>query len=180
LCNVDLFGEGFDLPSLEVCIMLRPTQSLALFLQQIGRALRTNEGKEYAIIIDCAGNISRHGLPCDDREWTLLGRPKGKKKDEELQEKLRQCPECYHTHTPAPSCPECGFVYEIQGRKVEEVEGELLEIDLNAMRKQKNMEQSQARDTQSLIALGKKRNMKNPIGWAYHVNKAREKKSRAK
>jgi superfamily II DNA or RNA helicase len=71
LVNVDLFGEGFDLPAIEVVSMARPTQSYALFAQQFGRALRLLEGKDRAIIIDHVGNVERHGLPDKPRVWSL-------------------------------------------------------------------------------------------------------------
>ena len=76
LSNVELFGEGFDVPCIEAAILLRPTQSLGLYLQQVGRSLRPNPGKDYAVILDHAGNCERHGLPDDEREWTLAGREK--------------------------------------------------------------------------------------------------------
>lgn len=72
LTNVGLFGEGFDVPALEAVIMARPTCSLALFLQMVGRGLRFAPGKT-ARIIDLAGNWTRHGLPCDERTWSLDG-----------------------------------------------------------------------------------------------------------
>lgn len=71
LINVDLFSEGFDVPGVECVILARPTMSLSVYLQQIGRGLRVKEGKKYAIIIDHVGNIRRHGLPDDRRIWTL-------------------------------------------------------------------------------------------------------------
>jgi superfamily II DNA or RNA helicase len=78
LCNVDLFGEGFDLAAsagrdvnIEAVGLCRPTQSLTLHLQQIGRALRPKQSP--AIILDHAGNLMRHGLPDDERTWTLEG-----------------------------------------------------------------------------------------------------------
>jgi len=63
LVNVDLFGEGFDVPACEVVIMARPTASLAVYLQQFGRALRTMPGKLFGLIIDHVSNVKRHGLP---------------------------------------------------------------------------------------------------------------------
>jgi DNA repair protein RadD len=77
LCNVDLFSEGVDVPAIEAVALLRPTQSLALYMQQVGRALRPAEGKEYAVILDHAGNCRRFGMPDDERTWTLEGRKKG-------------------------------------------------------------------------------------------------------
>lgn len=70
LTSVELFGEGVDVPAMEAAILLRPTKSLCLYLQQVGRALRPYEGKT-AIILDHVGNHERHGLPDDDREWSL-------------------------------------------------------------------------------------------------------------
>lgn len=71
LINVDLFGEGFDVPSTYGVIMARPTKSLSMFLQICGRALRVMKGKPYAILIDHVGNIKYHQLPCNIRRWTL-------------------------------------------------------------------------------------------------------------
>jgi len=88
LSNVGLFGEGFDLPAIEACILLRPTQSLGLYLQMVGRALRLSKGKEYATILDHTGNIVRHGLPCQKRQWSLTGTPWKERKKE--QEQLSQ------------------------------------------------------------------------------------------
>lgn len=71
LINVDLFDEGLDVPGIECVIMARPTMSLSKYLQMIGRGLRTAKGKEYLIVIDHVGNVSRFGLPCQKRKWTL-------------------------------------------------------------------------------------------------------------
>ena len=71
LVNVDLFGEGFDLPAIEVVSMGRPTASYGLYVQQFGRACRPMENKDRAIIIDHVGNVLRHGLPDAPRIWTL-------------------------------------------------------------------------------------------------------------
>lgn len=97
LVNVDLFGEGFDLPAIEVVSMVRKTESWPLFVQQFGRALRlmipadlsaiwgtlTDEqrrahiaasGKPVALIIDHVGNVIRHGLPDAPRDDSLARR----------------------------------------------------------------------------------------------------------
>jgi DNA repair protein RadD len=77
LVNVDLFGEGFDLPAIEVVSMARATQSYGLYVQQFGRALRIMDGKTHALIIDHVGNVGRHGLPDARRIWTLDRRERG-------------------------------------------------------------------------------------------------------
>ncbi|ACB00854.1 MULTISPECIES: DEAD/DEAH box helicase [Cyanophyceae] len=79
VCNVGLFTEGTDLPAVEALQMARPTKSLGLFQQMTGRVLRVAPGKSEAIIIDHAGNWEMHGLPCDDRQWTLEGVAKPKR-----------------------------------------------------------------------------------------------------
>ena len=73
LTNCALFDEGLDIPGLDGVILARPTASLGRYLQMVGRGLRVAAGKEYAIIIDLAGNYQRLGLPCDDRVWSLDG-----------------------------------------------------------------------------------------------------------
>ncbi len=70
LCNVDLISEGFDVPDCECAILLRPTKSLTLFIQQSMRCMRYKPGKR-AVIIDHVGNYARFGMPDDDRKWTL-------------------------------------------------------------------------------------------------------------
>lgn len=181
LCNVDLFGEGFDLPAIEAAILLRPTKSLSLYLQQVGRALRIFPGKQHAIILDHANNIATHGLPDDEREWSLADREKRKKgkDDDEPHFAIRQCPKCYATHRPAPVCSACGHVYEQTGRKVEEVAGELHEIDPAIARRTRLEEQSRARSLDDLIALAKARGYKNPAAWAGHIMTARMARGRA-
>lgn len=79
LTNCNLFSEGLDIPGIEAVQILRPTKSLALYLQQVGRGLRTAPGKEHAIIIDHTQNWFTLGLPDDPRFWSLDGKPKTEK-----------------------------------------------------------------------------------------------------
>jgi superfamily II DNA or RNA helicase len=128
LCNADLFGEGFDVPAIEASILLRPTQSLSLYLQQVGRALRPSPSKDRAIILDHAGNSLRHGLPDDDREWSLEDRVKAKRAPKESESPVRQCLKCFRVYRPAPKCPGCGVAAPVQVREVEQRDGELVEV----------------------------------------------------
>lgn len=154
LVNCDLLTFGFDLSAasgMDVCVEamsdLRPTQSLALQMQKWGRALRKKD--EPALIFDHAGNAMRHGLPDDEREWSLQGRDKKKGKGDETRvAPTKQCSggyrdeartgewmrPCYFTHRPAPRCPNCGAWYEIQSRVIEEVDGQLTEMKRPALR----------------------------------------------
>lgn len=125
LCNVDLISEGFDVPDCECTILLRPTHSLTLYIQQSMRCMRYKPNKR-AVIIDHVGNYARHGMPDDDREWTLEKRKKlsVKKIEKEQEEKVRQCPECFFTFSAPPAgqkavCPHCGYVFPTAERTVE-------------------------------------------------------------
>ncbi len=74
--NCQILTEGFDFPELSCCILARPTKSVALYLQMVGRVLRTAPGKQGAIILDHAGNVIEHGPPQIERVWTLQGAAK--------------------------------------------------------------------------------------------------------
>ena len=155
-CTVDLVSEGYDLPDLECCIMLRPTASEALFLQQVGRVMRPSTGKTECWLLDHVANVGalhngefkrKHGLPNEEREWTLDGRKKKKrKKDDEPEEPkvdIKQCPECFTTHEAAPVCPTCGFEYPTKGaRSLEQVDGKLQLITEEIERQQKLKQRS--------------------------------------
>lgn len=128
LTNCELFGEGLDVPDCECTVLLRPTQSLTLYIQQSMRSMRYMPDKT-AIIIDHVGNCYLHGLPDDDRTWSL----EPKKKQENMV-KIRECPNCFAVYPPKlEKCPYCGYeaVKEIQ-RKDKAV----VEIDLVEMKRQ--------------------------------------------
>lgn len=129
LWNCDLVGEGFDVPGdgLANIILLRPTQSLSLYLQQCGRGLRPGEGK-VCRILDHVGNWRRHGLPDQPREWSLDEGVKKKRATRDTDEPeltLRQCKQCAAVHKWARTCPRCGYVYPVIGRQVQQVDGAL-------------------------------------------------------
>lgn len=133
LVNVDLFGEGFDLPAIEVVSFARPTQSYSLFCQQFGRSLRLLDGKTEALILDHVGNVMRHGLPDMRNTWTLDRREKKGKKTKRDPDDIpvRVCIECRGTYERLLDvCPYCGFEHKPDKRGgPEQVDGELKEID---------------------------------------------------
>lgn len=141
LVNVDLFGEGFDLPAIEVVSMGRPTASFTLYAQQFGRALRLLDGKQWGIIIDHVGNVLRHGLPDRPRKWSLNRRERKGSYDGAGAIPLTSCTRCLAAYERLlKACPYCGNVYEPGpgGRSTpEQVDGDLMELDpavLAAMR----------------------------------------------
>jgi superfamily II DNA or RNA helicase len=182
--NVRLFTEGFDLAAqvgrdvvIECVLDYAPTQSLALHLQKHGRGLRRDDKPH--VLLDLVGGFSRLGLPDDEHEWSLEGRVKEKRGTGDDEEKARTCPTCFAAHNPAPVCPECGHVYEARTRKVEEIEGDLEEIDLAAVRQGRVVEQAKATSIDDLVRLATARKYKSPQAWAAHVWTARQAKQRA-
>lgn len=138
LVNVDLFGEGFDLPAIEVVSMARATQSYQLYKQQFGRALRLLAGKPFGIIIDHVGNVIRHGLPDKPRAQTLERREKkSKSKVDEDVIPLTVCVECVMPYERIySSCPWCGHCKPPSGRGAPEfVDGDLTELTADVLAK---------------------------------------------
>ncbi len=132
LSNCGIISEGFDVPSIEAIQCVRPTKSLNLWLQMVGRSLRPAPGKKHAIIIDHTQNWAFHGLPDDEREWSL----------EPMSLKSRryavECPTCQHVFRPlghelaalVADCPNCGArlqLLEVEGEG--NYEAHLLEAD---------------------------------------------------
>ncbi len=146
LVNVNMIGEGVDVPAIECLIMLRKTASFALIRQWCGRSLRPEENKPFAILIDHVGNLRTHGLPDLHVNWDLENPPQAKKTN------LFPCPECFHlVDAWMDECPECGsnlkravdaktetdVIYidydlvEIERRKIDEnIKKEAIEKDL--------------------------------------------------
>lgn len=131
LVNVDLFGEGFDLPAIEVVSMARPTQSYGLYVQQFGRALRILDGKDIAIIIDHVGNVVHHGLPDAPRVWSLDSKERRSRGGSDDAIPVRACPQCTGVYERVyPVCPYCGYKPEPASRGGPEfVDGDLIELD---------------------------------------------------
>lgn len=175
ITNVNLFGEGFDVPGVECVQMLRPTCSLGFYRQMIGRGLRPSPEKDVCVILDHVGNTARHGLPCEPIEWNLEGREK-----REGAPGVRICKVCFAAQAPGTSCCEyCGGVFAPEPpREIEELSGDLVEVT-QAQKLAKKIEQKQARTLEALIAIGKARGYRRPRQWAEHVYRARQSKAGA-
>jgi superfamily II DNA or RNA helicase len=129
LCNCGLISEGLDVSGVEAVILLRPTMSRALYLQQVGRGLRP--GKPRAVILDHAGCTLRHGLPDAPHGWTLHGR----QADSAAERHTSQCEACGAFNPPtAIHCEECGHALVKAAAPAEpklrvDVASELIEIN---------------------------------------------------
>lgn len=169
LTNVDLIGEGFDVPDCSTVIMLRPTKSLSLYIQQSMRGMRYRPGKT-SIIIDHVDNVRRHGLPDMKREWSL----EGKKSEASTAEiKVKQCLQCYAAYSSDEvACPYCGYVTEVKQIKDYEVDKQATLEEVNKEDLVLTLDFREPEDCKSmkeLYDLAKHRGYKN--GWAYFQGK---------
>lgn len=175
LCNVDLISEGFDVPDCECAILLRPTHSLTLYIQQSMRCMRYKPGKR-AVIIDHVGNYARHGMPDDDREWTLEKKKRNKiQQEKEQAAKVLQCPECFFAFSPTifengrRVCPHCGYMFPNKARTIEiEEETKLIKV-VGFKLDYSGPEQCQS--YAELVEYAKQHGYKR--GWAYYQAKKR-------
>jgi superfamily II DNA or RNA helicase len=165
LTSCALIGEGVDVPSVGGCILLRPTQSVSLHLQMIGRCLRPSPGKAAAVVLDHVANTLRLGHHLEPREWTLDGIAK---RDRENAPSVKVCPACFAAMaSQARQCGECGHEFAPEVRELKVVEGELVEMQAQ----QRKREQGGAQSLDDLRQLAQQRGYKR--GWAERVYQAR-------
>lgn len=156
--------EGWDQPSVKCAILARPTKSTGLYLQCAGRILRPFQGQK-AVILDHAGCALEHGLPQDDREFSL----EGKKKKAKKASPAKTCPGCLCVLARAARvCPECGFEFplEAEGRDVpEEKNGELEQA-------RPKTEQEKLVDWGAVVAEWRRKNERRAVplapGWCFY------------
>lgn len=176
LCNVGIISEGVSIDDVSCCLLLRPTESHALYWQQAMRCMRYQPGK-VAKIIDCVGNYSRNPLPDADVEWSLT---KSVKKSPKLTPagdfKIRTCQECFMVFPAAPVCPFCGAEYKLDPVEIkahEEIElhriTEEQKRELERVNKQRRMEVGQCRTFEELLKIQSERGYKP--GWAWKMAK---------
>ena len=180
LCNVGIISEGVSIDEVSCCMLLRPTESVALGVQQMMRCMRYLPGKT-AKIIDFVGNYTRVGLPDEDREWSLGEPLKRKPRMTETGDfVIRTCSGCFKVFQTAPVCPYCGLPYnphprEIKARENVEIARITAEEAAKAeqIRRKMRAEQGRAQTFEQLVKLAKDRNYKNPAAWAAMVMRGR-------
>ena len=174
LCNCNLISEGVTLPNASVALLLRPTMSLPLFIQQACRVLTPVKGKK-AVIIDFVNNVQKHGMPTETHNWSL-SQPVHKRKEfnEDGTLSIRQCEGCFKCFKTAPKCPYCGYEYTVKGRELKAVtEVELKKIEaiereeLEMQKKLARMEVGQCRTIADLQRIAKERGYAQ--GWVWQM-----------
>lgn len=176
LCNVGIISEGVSIDDVSCCLLLRPTESHALYWQQAMRCMRYQPGK-IAKIIDCVGNYTRNPLPDADVEWSLT---KSAKKEPRMTKagdfKIRTCKECFMVFPTAPVCPFCGAEYALDKKEIqahEEIElhriTEEQKQELEKVKKRQRMEVGMSTTFDELLKIQKDRGYK--AGWAFRMAK---------
>lgn len=167
LVNAELYGEGVDVPDCECVILLRPTMSLTLFIQQTMRSMRYQPNK-LATIIDHVGNYRRHGLPNTEHDWNVHFKGERKKSKDNDAIPIKECPECYSVIESSYSvCPACGFEFPQEREETElliDEDAELEEVDDKVITLTlKKPEECES--VEELYQLAKQKGYKP--GWAY-------------
>lgn len=172
LTSCDLISEGLDVPAVGAVILLRPTQSLILYLQQVGRGMRPAEGKDALVVLDHAGNSLTHGLPEEDRAWDLSGIEK--RPAERVAGWTCKACGCLNPLS-VDACQECGAARPVSvGRKpLAHVDGVLVEAQADPLARWKRMSWSQfkrkLRSDAEVRAFGMAKGYKP--GWAFYYLK---------
>lgn len=185
LINVDLIGEGFNVPSCDCVFLLRATQSLTLFIQQAGRAFRSdpqNPNKK-ASIFDFVGNIYRFGFPDAPRAWSLSSVIKNTHKHDTVHDSLivKTCPNCLRSFTPSQMlpnrlCPFCKTYLPLNKKEIQiQDKKELALIKKNQLIENRR-QLGKCRSFQQLKQLGIQRGYAHPAQWAFHILKNRKNK----
>lgn len=181
LCNVGIISEGISIDEVSCCMLLRPTDSVALGIQQMMRCMRYLPGKT-AKIIDFVGNYTRVGLPDEEREWSLDKPLKRRPRlDPNGDFYIRCCPECYMTFKTADNCPFCGAVYPLSSREIKSHEDIRLERisaqeaeRIAEEKKRRRMEVGRARTYPELLKIAQERGYSR--AWVYQMMKARNRR----
>lgn len=131
LTNCFLASYGFDLPDLSCVVLARPTKSLVLYLQMVGRGLRPAPGKADALVLDHSGAVDLHGFADEPRPWSLDGddtvqeRYARQKKAEPREQRQRTCHDCRYVFRGSMVCPKCGWQVPRRAADVAVMDGEL-------------------------------------------------------
>lgn len=176
ICNCDILSEGFDVPDCECVILLRPTQSLTIFIQQSMRCMRFKENKE-AIILDHVANVFRFGLPWKDRKWTLEGKKKKDKKKlkGEDENTCWTCEKCFFSWDKSEGriCPDCGQEIPLSERDIKILEAtNLIEITENMFKHSRKEKREELKRIQAEKGYKK--------GWVWYQMQAFDKKHHEK
>lgn len=135
LVNVSIASYGFDAPSVNCIVIARPTKSIVLHLQMIGRGMRPKEDGGICLCLDHAGNVNRLGRADDLYRWRLSVRSQAatnwsrmEESGEEKESVQRECDDCHHIFSRSRYCPKCGWEVPFAKRDVATQDADLVPI----------------------------------------------------
>jgi superfamily II DNA or RNA helicase len=167
LVNVTIASYGFDAPTVDCVVLARPTKSIVLHLQMLGRGMRIADGKEACMVLDHADNVRRLGQADDLYRWRLSKgraaagnwtRHEANPDKESDEESLRECEECHHMFARSRVCPKCGWEIPIVKRDIAATDAALVRIG----EQQQDVEERGWPDNQTFYRM--------LIGYALHKN----------
>lgn len=174
IVNCGVLTEGFDLPEISCIVLARPTKSVGLYRQMVGRGLRTAEGKSECLVLDHAGCTLEHGFIDEPIEWTLAPdkraqRPVQKAREKGRAPKLADCPECSAVIWSGQGCGSCGWRPRTRPEGVDVIEGDLSLLGRDGLAKHQVNAAQQQRLYRELIYIAGERGYQR--GWAAHKYK---------
>ena len=178
ICNCMVLTEGFDCPPAEVCVLARPTKSLGMYIQMVGRVLRPYENKSKATIIDHSGAVYTHGFIEDDIDWTLDPKSRMTIKERKLSKPKEEaqiiCEGCFSVYSGSNICSKCGHVQLKKSKYVAVLDKELGFVDKvsKTVKNKLNYAPEFRREFYSML-LGYCAIYQYKPGWAYHTYKIR-------
>ena len=180
LCNVFVASYGLDIPRLSCAVIARPTKSLVLYLQMVGRVMRPFGDQEYGTIIDHAGAVLENGYADDDHPWSLDPARKIKDamaalKKEGAEPKEIKCPKCSTIFKARRDCPLCGAAVIPPSEPVPTHQAELVQLDknLSAAERRNRAEPTDVKRAFYAEILGFAQERGKSEGWAAHKYRAR-------
>lgn len=177
ITNAAVLTEGWDAPAASCVVLARPTKSLGLFRQMVGRVLRPAPGKTDALVLDHAGACFEHGLPDDEIEWTLAEDRRASNKRQASRRAgkapaLAECPECKAVRMSGRPCPACGWRPQPKPKEVEVADGELGQVDRYRLARMPSPDAAErARFHRQLVFIAREKGFQ--VGWAAHKYRER-------
>jgi superfamily II DNA or RNA helicase len=177
VCNCMVLTEGFDAPCAEVCVLARPTKSLGLYIQMVGRVLRPHHTKEKAMVIDHSGAVYINGFVDDEHKWDLgtgILRKRAERKERTKEESVIICEGCFRTYSGGNICPTCGQKHQPKSDYMNFIDSQLCLIDKKTKKAEEKEKYAEGfRDTfyEELLGMAEIKGYKK--GWANYKFKQR-------
>jgi superfamily II DNA or RNA helicase len=177
VCNCMVLTEGWDQPDVACCVLARPTKSMGLYRQMVGRVIRPYPGKDHALILDHAGAVFQHGFIEDPVIWTLdkdskAAAPAHEARQLKSSSRLLECSQCQAIRTAGEPCPHCGFMPRRRAEYLHVRDGDLAHLDRNGVVNAEQYSAEKKHQFHAMLAWIAQKRKYNP-GWAAHKFKAK-------